>query len=104
MRNRPICPLMQINGPPERDSIMAKDAANMSRRDDRAASRETVMNRKQYRIALATLSVFIALASLAGIVHGMLFDERVFRYSIVTLMLSILSFVVLLNLAPGDRP
>ena len=62
------------------------------------------MNRRQYRIALATLSVFIALASLAGIMHGMLFDERVFRYSIVTLILSILSFVVLLNLAPGDRP
>ena len=68
-----------------------------------AGRREAVMNRRQYRIALATLSVFIALASLAGIVHGMLFDERVFRYSIVTLILSILSFVVLLNLAPGDR-
>ncbi|MEK8054089.1 DUF2964 family protein, partial [Burkholderia contaminans] len=52
----------------------------------------------------ATLSVFIALASLAGIIHGMLFDERVFRYSIVTLILSIISFVVLLNLAPSDRP
>ncbi|MCA8276229.1 DUF2964 domain-containing protein [Burkholderia sp. AU30280] len=62
------------------------------------------MNRKQYRIALATLSVFIALASLAGIIHGLLFDERVFRYSILTLIMSILSFVVLLNLAPGDRP
>uniref|UniRef100_UPI003BEED892 DUF2964 family protein n=1 Tax=Burkholderia arboris TaxID=488730 RepID=UPI003BEED892 len=61
------------------------------------------MNRKQYRIVLATLSVFLALASLAGIVHGMLFDEQVFRYSIVTLILSILSFVVLLNLAPGNR-
>ncbi|HIH2752709.1 TPA: hypothetical protein ACYLN4_008581 [Burkholderia lata] len=33
-----------------------------------------------------------------------MFDERVFRYSIVTLILSILSFVILLNLAPGDRP
>ncbi|AIO39649.1 DUF2964 domain-containing protein [Burkholderia sp. AU19243] len=62
------------------------------------------MNRKQFRYALATLSVFVALASLAGIVHGMLFDERVFRYSIGTLILSIVSFVVLLNLAPGEGP
>ncbi|KVA04633.1 hypothetical protein WI41_21345 [Burkholderia latens] len=62
------------------------------------------MNRKQFRYALATLSVFVALASLAGIVHGMLFDERVFRYSIGTLILSIVSFVVLLNLAPREGP
>ncbi|AXF24007.1 hypothetical protein CUJ89_27045 [Burkholderia pyrrocinia] len=62
------------------------------------------MIRKQYRIVLATLSVFIALASLFGIVHGMLSDERVFRYSIVTLISSILAFVALLNPTPGDRP
>ncbi|QTD94720.1 DUF2964 family protein [Burkholderia anthina] len=62
------------------------------------------MIRKQYRIVLATLSVFIALASLVGIVHGMLFDERVFRYAIFTLISSILAFVVLLNPGPGERP
>ncbi|AOJ90856.1 DUF2964 family protein [Burkholderia sp. AW33-5] len=62
------------------------------------------MIQKQYRIVLATLSVFIAIASLVGIVHGMLFDEEVFRYSIVTLISSILAFVVLLNPGPGDRP
>jgi hypothetical protein len=30
VRNRPVCPLMQINGPPERDSIMATEAANQA--------------------------------------------------------------------------
>jgi len=101
--------LIQINRAAERNAIMTPDAAKPAtsrafRFRTTATRQETVMNRRQYRIALATLSVFIALASLAGIVHGMLFDERVFRYSIVTLILSILSFVVLLNLAPGDRP
>ncbi len=100
---------MQINCATGCDAIMSPAAATfVAARTLRivatAAPRETVMNRRQYRISLATLSVFIALASLAGIIHGMLFDERVFRYSIVTLILSILSFAVLLNLAPGDRP
>ncbi|ETP61718.1 DUF2964 family protein [Burkholderia dolosa] len=77
---------------------------NASRRNATGVFRETAMIRKQYRIVLATLSVFLAIASLVGIVHGMLFDERVFRYSIATLISSILAFVVLLNPAPGDRP
>ncbi|BBA44777.1 hypothetical protein BCCH1_72810 [Burkholderia contaminans] len=101
--------MIQINRAAKRHAIMTPDTAKPAptrafRIRTTATPQETVMNRRQYRIALATLSVFIALASLAGIIHGMLFDERVFRYSIVTLILSILSFVVLLNLAPGDRP
>ncbi|WP_414144267.1 DUF2964 family protein [Burkholderia territorii] len=108
-----FCRLTQINRATRRDAIMTertspKGAARRTFRIrptiDAIALRETVMIRKQYRIVLATLSVFIAIASLVGIVHGMLFDEEVFRYSIVTLISSILAFVVLLNPGPGERP
>ncbi|WP_436968277.1 DUF2964 family protein [Burkholderia multivorans] len=105
-----IRPLIQINPPVPHHAIMTQDAgkaarrANASRRTATGVVRETAMIRNHYRIALATLSVFLAIASLVGIVHGMLFDERVFRYSIATLISSILSFVVLLNPAPGERP
>jgi hypothetical protein len=108
-----FCPLTQINRATSRDAIMNSRTSRKPRQHGRfafvrpstsTAFRETVMIRKPYRIVLATLSVFIAIASLVGIVHGMLFDEEVFRYSIVTLISSILAFVVLLNPGPGDRP
>ena len=107
---------MQINRAGARDAIMKPDHApalatwadrirKTVRMRPRAASRETVTIRKQYRIVLATLCVFITLASLAGVVHALLFDDgQIFRYAIVALVASILAFVVLLNPGPGDRP
>ncbi|EGD04181.1 hypothetical protein B1M_12735 [Burkholderia sp. TJI49] len=105
--------MTQINRATRRDAIMNRRTSRKPPQPARfafvrpstsTAFRETVMIHKQYRIVLATLCVFIAIASLVGIVHGMLFDEEVFRYSIVTLISSILAFVVLLNPGPGDRP
>ncbi|WP_241239216.1 DUF2964 family protein [Burkholderia stagnalis] len=65
---------------------------------------EAVVIRKQFRIVLATLSVFIALGALGGVVHGMLFgDERIFAYAIVALIGSIVAFVALLNPTARDQ-
>ncbi|WP_175885036.1 DUF2964 family protein [Burkholderia sp. BCC0044] len=61
------------------------------------------MNRKQYRIALATLSVFIALASLLGVVHAMLVDAHVLPYAIVTLVSGAVAFVAQFDPAPSER-
>ena len=61
------------------------------------------MNRKQYRIVLATLSVFIALASLLGVVHAMLVEARVLPYAVVTLISGAVAFVAQLNAADGER-
>ncbi|MCR4466822.1 DUF2964 family protein [Burkholderia sp. SCN-KJ] len=57
----------------------------------------------RYRNALATLCVFIALASLLGVVHAMLIDERVVPYAIVTLVSGIVAFVAQLDPAPPGR-
>ncbi|RQR46109.1 MULTISPECIES: DUF2964 family protein [unclassified Burkholderia] len=57
----------------------------------------------RYRNALATLCVFIALASLLGVVHAMLIDERVVPYAIVALVSGIVAFVAQLDPAPSGR-
>jgi len=69
----------------------------------RPPSRENIMIRPQYRSALATACVFIALASLLGVVHAMLVDERIVPYAIVTLVSGIVAFVAQLNPASRAR-
>ncbi|KVN18701.1 hypothetical protein WT09_01160 [Burkholderia stagnalis] len=62
------------------------------------------INRAVFRIVLATLSVFVTLGALGGVVHGMLFgDERIFSYAIVALIASIVVFVALLNPTARDQ-
>ncbi|KVH09147.1 hypothetical protein WS84_19765 [Burkholderia anthina] len=61
------------------------------------------MIRHSYRITLATLGVFIALASLLGVVHAMLVDARVLPYAVVTLVSGAVAFVAQLNAADGER-
>ncbi|RQR26297.1 DUF2964 family protein [Burkholderia sp. Bp9142] len=61
------------------------------------------MTRPHYRSVLATLCVFIALASLLGVVHAMLIDERVVTYALMTLVSGIVAFVAQPNPAPGER-
>ncbi|MBU9618534.1 DUF2964 family protein [Burkholderia multivorans] len=56
-----------------------------------------------YRSALATFCVFIALASLLGVVHAMLIDERVVPYAIVALVSGIVAFVAQLDPASSGR-
>ncbi|AWV04701.1 hypothetical protein C5615_33935 [Burkholderia cepacia] len=58
------------------------------------------MSRQHYRSVLATLCVFIALASLLGVVHAMLIDARVVPYAIVTLVSGVVAFVAQMN--PGS--
>ncbi|CAN0625648.1 Protein of unknown function DUF2964 [Burkholderia sp. lig30] len=62
------------------------------------------MIRKQYRIVLAAVSVFIALGALGGAVHGLLFDnQRVFKYAVIALAAGITAFVALLNPTAKDE-
>ncbi|MDN7425165.1 DUF2964 family protein [Burkholderia sp. AU45388] len=61
------------------------------------------MIRHSYRTTLATLGVFIALASLLGVVHAMLVDAHVLPYAIVTLVSGGVAFVAQLDPAPGER-
>ncbi|MCM2493179.1 DUF2964 family protein [Burkholderia glumae] len=61
------------------------------------------MIRKPYRLILTTLCALVALASLAAMLDGMLFDERVFRFALVTLMTAALSFAALLAPAADAR-
>jgi hypothetical protein len=68
-----------------------------------AAQPENVMIRLQYRSTLATSCVFIALASLLGVVHAMLIDEQVAPYAIVALVSGIVGFVAQLNPASSER-
>lgn len=69
-----------------------------------AVIQEDFMVRKQSRIVLATIFVFVALGALAGIVHGMLFDnQRVFAFAIVALVAGIAAFVTLLNPTARDE-
>lgn len=61
------------------------------------------MTRHSYRTTLATLGVFIALASLLGVVHAMLVDAHVLPYAIVTLVSGIVAFVAQFDPAPSER-
>lgn len=56
-----------------------------------------------YRSALATFCVFIALASLLGVVHAMLIDERVVPYAIIPLVSGIVAFVAQPDPASSGR-
>ncbi|MBN3835693.1 DUF2964 family protein [Burkholderia sp. Ac-20344] len=61
------------------------------------------MMRLPNRIVLATLGVFIALASLLGVVHAMLVGVHVLPYAIVALVAGSAAFVAQLNAAGGER-
>jgi hypothetical protein len=56
------------------------------------------MVQKEYRVVLATLAVFVALAGLLIGIHGLLFDhESVLRYGAAAVVAGVASFVLLLN-------
>ncbi|HDR9482979.1 TPA: DUF2964 family protein [Burkholderia aenigmatica] len=61
------------------------------------------MMRLPYRIVLATLGVFVALASLLGVVHAMLVGVHVLPYAIVALVSGIAAFVAQSNPAVGEH-
>jgi len=62
------------------------------------------MIKKQYRIVLAAIFVFVALGGLGGAVHGLLFDNtRVFKYAVIALAAGIAAFVALLNPTAKDE-
>ncbi|MBJ9592250.1 DUF2964 family protein [Burkholderia seminalis] len=56
-----------------------------------------------YRSALATLCVFVALASLLGVAHAMLIDAGVAPYAAVALVAGIVAFVAQLDPASAGR-
>ncbi|VWD38370.1 hypothetical protein BLA17378_07851 [Burkholderia aenigmatica] len=61
------------------------------------------MMRLPYRIVLATLGVFVALASLLGVVHAMLVGVHVLPYAIVALVSGLLAFVTQPDPAACER-
>lgn len=61
------------------------------------------MMRLPNRIVLATLGVFIALASLLGVEHAMLAGTPVLPYVIVALVSGVAAFVAQLDSAAGER-
>ncbi|CAE6690102.1 hypothetical protein R69619_00196 [Paraburkholderia nemoris] len=61
------------------------------------------MVRTESRIIFATVAVFIALASLAGLIRGLLFDSTDFiRFGAAGLVAGVACFVLLLNPSAGD--
>lgn len=60
------------------------------------------MLRREYRIILATAAIFLSLAGMASVIHGMLFDEYgAIRYGTAAIVGGVASFVLLLNPTAG---
>ncbi|NTX31193.1 DUF2964 family protein [Burkholderia pyrrocinia] len=60
------------------------------------------MIRRQYRIAVAAIAVFVSLAGMMAVVTGLLFDEAMaLRGGAIALIASVAGFVVMLN--PGAK-
>ena len=69
----------------------------------RRAVRENVMVRAEWRIALAALATFAALAGVAICIHGLLFNlTRVIWLGIGIIAAAVVALVVMLNLWPND--
>ncbi|WP_404842139.1 DUF2964 family protein [Burkholderia contaminans] len=109
-----IRPLIQINRAGTLHTIMtsrlaqsvaAAIAATRHRAHGRptAASLENAMMRLPNRIVLATFGVFIALASLLGVVHAMLVGVHVLPYAIVALVAGSAAFVAQPDPGAGKR-
>ncbi|AOI99995.1 MULTISPECIES: DUF2964 family protein [Burkholderia] len=60
------------------------------------------MIRRQYRIVVAAIAVFVSLAGMMSVVTGLLFDETIaLRGGAVALIVGVACFVVMLN--PGPK-
>ena len=60
------------------------------------------MMRRQYRIVVAAIAVFVSLAGMMAVVTGLLFDETIaLRGGAVALIVGVACFVVMLN--PGPK-
>jgi Protein of unknown function (DUF2964) len=65
---------------------------------------ERAMVQGKFRIVLATIAVFAALAGLGVAIHGLAFDaDRAFRYGIGAIVIGVAVFVFLLNPAQKDE-
>ncbi|EDT02528.1 MULTISPECIES: DUF2964 family protein [Burkholderia] len=60
------------------------------------------MIRRQSRIVVATIAVFLSLAGMMAVVTGLLFDETIaLRGGAIALIVGVAGFVVMLN--PGPK-
>ncbi|MBY8604686.1 DUF2964 domain-containing protein [Burkholderia arboris] len=60
------------------------------------------MIRRQYRIVVAAIGVFVSLAGMMAVVTGLLFDEAMaLRGGAIALIVGVAGFVVMLN--PGAK-
>ena len=70
---------------------------------NRRAVRESGIVRAEWRIVLAALATFAALAGAAVCIHGLLFDQtRVIWLGIGVIAAAVVALVVMLNPAPKD--
>lgn len=62
------------------------------------------MVRREYRIAVAAIAVFVSLAGMMAVVTGLLFDETMALHGgAIALIVGVAAFVVMLNPGPkGD--
>ncbi|WP_176041065.1 DUF2964 family protein [Burkholderia stabilis] len=63
------------------------------------------MIRRQYRIVVAAIAVFVSLAGMMAVVTGLLFDETMaLRGGAIAMIVGVAGFVVMLNLgAKGEE-
>ncbi|MCA8001855.1 DUF2964 family protein [Burkholderia metallica] len=60
------------------------------------------MIRRQYRIVVAAIAVFVSLAGMMAVVSGLLFDNAMaLRGGAIALIVGVAAFVVMLN--PGPK-
>lgn len=70
-----------------------------------AASEGKAMVRTEFRIVLAAVATFIALAGIAVAIRGLLFDQGAFiLYGAGAIVVGIFGLAVLLNAWPKDMP
>ncbi|MBU6489069.1 MAG: DUF2964 family protein [Burkholderiales bacterium] len=60
------------------------------------------MMQGKYRIAFATLAIFVSIVGIAASIRGLLFDQdSAVRYGVAAVFAGVATFVLLLNPAPG---
>ncbi len=74
----------------------------MNRLPLRQRNAARAMIRRQYRIVVAAIAVFVSLAGMMAVVTGLLFDETMaLRGGAIAMIVGVAGFVVMLN--PGAK-
>jgi len=73
----------------------------MHARADASGQRSSMMQGK-YRVAFATLAIFVSIVGIVSSIRGLLFDQdSAVRYGVAAVFAGVATFVMLLNPASG---